>query len=280
MKNDLSSKKQDSRLLEARFKIQDTRFKNQEEGFELLESGNKTQEARLRKQDSRSKFQDTRFQKQDKEGSFFLSAKKSWFLILTSNIFQGSFILLMSCILLISCSNDEDNTIAPKPRSYFRLSFPEKKYITYDSVCPFTFEMPEYSHIDRDKNFGAEPCWLNLNFPTLNGTLHLSYKAVNGNIQEYLEDTYTLASKHQIKASGIEEQLISRDSNKVYGLIYEIKGNAASSIQFFLTDSTRHFIRGALYFNSVPNTDSIAPVLEFIKKDIFQMIATFKWKKL
>lgn len=243
MKIDLRSKKQDSRLLEAGFKIQDTRFKNQ-----------------------------------DIEVGFFLSAKKSWFLILTSNIFQGFLIFLISCFSLVSCNSDENDTIAPKPRSYFRLSFPEKKYITYDSVCPFTFEMPVYSHMDRDKNFGAEPCWLNLNFPTFNGTLHLSYKAVNGNIKEYLEDTYTLASKHQIKASGIEEQLISRDSNKVYGLIYEIKGNAASSIQFFLTDSTRHFIRGALYFNAVPNTDSIAPVLEYIKKDIYQMIATFKWK--
>lgn len=241
--------------------------------LKFLESGSKTQEAR-------NKTQEARLKKQDKEGSFFSNAKKSWFLILTSNIFLGSFIFLISCCSLLSCSSDEDDTIAPKPRSYFRLSFPEKKYTTYDSVCPFTFEMPVYSHIDRDKNFGAEPCWLNLNFPRFNGTLHLSYKAVNGNIKEYLEDTYTLASKHQIKASGIEEQLISRDSNKVYGLIYEIKGNAASSIQFFLTDSTRHFIRGALYFNAVPNTDSIAPVLEYIKKDIYQMIATFKWKKI
>lgn len=223
-------------------------------------------------QDSRCKIQEVRIKKQDKEVSFFSKVKKSWFLCL------ASWFLILTCVSLSSCSSDEDDTIAPKPRSYFRLSFPEKKYVTYDSVCPFTFEMPVYSQMDRDKNFGAEPCWLNLNFPTFNGTLHLSYKAVNGNIKEYLEDTYTLASKHQIKASGIEEQMISKDSNKVYGLIYEIKGNAASSIQFFLTDSTRHFIRGALYFNALPNSDSIAPVLEFIKKDIYQMIATFKWK--
>ncbi|MCE9540926.1 MAG: gliding motility lipoprotein GldD [Bacteroidetes bacterium] len=243
MKNDRGSKKPDSRLLEAGFKTQDSRG-----------------------------------EKQNKEGIFVLNVKKSLLFVLCSKICLPSFIFLISCVSLVSCSSDDDDTIAPKPRSYFRLSFPEKKYVTYDSVCPFTFEMPVYSHIDRDRNFRAEPCWLNLNFPTFNGTLHLSYKAVNGNIKEYLEDTYTLASKHQIKASGIEEQLISRDSNKVYGLIYEIKGNAASSIQFFLTDSTRHFIRGALYFNAIPNTDSIAPVLEFIKKDIYQMIATFKWK--
>lgn len=196
---------------------------------------------------------------------------------ITYNLFACA-LILMSCVFLSACGGDDDDTIAPKPRAYFRLSFPEKKYVKYDSICPFTFEMPAYSKMDNDHYPGAEPCWLNLNFPTFNGTLHLSYKPVNGNIKGYLEDTYTLASKHQIKASGIEEQMISKDSNKVYGLIYDIEGNAASSIQFFLTDSTKHFIRGALYFNAVPNTDSISPVVNFIKEDIYHMIGTFKWK--
>ena len=233
--------------------------------FKLLES-------KIIYQEQRIKIQESRYKNQNKELIFYSTAKKSSLLNFAASL------LLLTCVSLVSCGNDDDETIAPKPRSYFRLSFPEKKYVTYDSVCPFTFERPVYSRIDKDKNFGAEPCWLNLDFPTFNGTLHLSYKAVNGNIKDYLEDTYTLVSKHQIKAAGIEEQIISRDSSKVYGLIYEIKGNAASSIQFFLTDSTRHFIRGALYFNAIPNTDSIAPVLEFIKKDIHQMIETFEWK--
>jgi gliding motility-associated lipoprotein GldD len=179
---------------------------------------------------------------------------------------------------LSSCGDDDENTIAPKPRAYYRLTFPEKKYVEYDSTCPFKFQIPVYSKVSRDTHTGAEPCWLNLDFPSLNATLHLSYKAVNNNLNAYMEDTYTLASKHQIKASGIEEQLISKDSNKVYGLLYEIGGNAASSIQFFLTDSSKHFLRGALYFNSVPNTDSIKPALEFVRKDIYRMIETFQWK--
>ena len=188
-------------------------------------------------------------------------------------------LLLASCLSLSSCGpDDDDETIAPKPRAYFRLSLPEKKYVKYDSTCPFTFEMPVYAKMGKDDNSGAEPCWLNLNFPSLNGTLHLSYKEVNGNINAYLEDTYTLASKHTVKASGIEEQVIIRDSSKVYGLIYNIGGNAASSVQFFLTDSTNHFLRGALYFNSVPNTDSIKPVVDFVRKDILHMIGTFEWK--
>ena len=190
---------------------------------------------------------------------------------------QSCFLILISCFFIVSCAGDDD-TIAPKPRAYFRLNFPEKKYVKYDSACPFTFERPVYSQMDKDQNPGAEPCWLNLNFPTFNGTLHLSYKAVNGNIQQYLEDTYLLASKHQIKASGIEEKLIVRDSSHIYGLIYEIEGNAASALQFYLTDSTKHFIRGALYFNEVPNIDSIAPVIEFLKKDVYHMINTFDWK--
>lgn len=199
------------------------------------------------------------------------------FRILRKNFIVFFCLLPIACCLL-SCGGDDDETIAPKPRAYFRLAFPEKKYVSYDSVCPFTFDVPVYSKIEKDKNYRAEPCWLNMEFPTLNGTLHLTYHPLHGDINEYLEETNELASKHQIKASGIEEKLVSKDSSKVYGLIYEIGGNAASSIQFFLTDSTNHFIRGALYFNAAPNTDSIAPVVDFVRKDIYHMIETFEWK--
>jgi gliding motility-associated lipoprotein GldD len=182
-------------------------------------------------------------------------------------------------ILLCACGSDEDEVIAPKPRAYFRLTFPKKEYMNYDNgECPFSFEIPTYSKMNADKEARAEPCWLNLDFPSFNGRLHLSYKPVNGNVDGYLEQTYSMAAKHQIKASGIEEQLVSRTSSHVYGLIYNIQGNAASSIQFFLTDSVHHFIRGAFYFNAVPNTDSTKPVVEFIQKDILHMIETFQWK--
>lgn len=179
---------------------------------------------------------------------------------------------------LSACGGDDEETIAPKPRAYFRLAFPEKKYVKYDSVCPFTFEMPVYASMDNDKNAGAEPCWINFNFPTLHATVHLSYEPINNNLDKYLDNTYVLVAKHTIKASGINEEVVSRDSAKVYGLIYNIGGNAASQIQFFLTDSTENFIRGALYFNAVPNTDSVHPAMEFIKEDIYHMIETFQWK--
>jgi gliding motility-associated lipoprotein GldD len=181
-------------------------------------------------------------------------------------------------ILLSSCGSDDDSTIAPKPRAYFRLTFPEKKYTQYDSSCPFKFEIPVYSKVEKNNYKDAEPCWLDLNFPTLNATIHLTYKDINGNLKDYLENTYTYVSKHEIKSSGIKEEVISKDSAKVYGIIYDIGGNAASSVQFFLTDSITHFIRGALYFNAVPNTDSIKPAVDFIKKDIYRLVQTFEWK--
>lgn len=187
-------------------------------------------------------------------------------------------LLLPSCLLFQSCDGD-DEVITPKPRTYFRLTFPEKQYVKYSGDCPFSCEIPSYSKMNIDTEATAEPCWLNLDFPNFRGRLHLSYKPVNGNINSYLEQTYTMTSRHQIKASGIEEQLISKDAAHVYGLIYNVEGNAASSLQFFLTDSTRHFIRGALYFYAVPNTDSIKPVVEFIQKDIQHMIETFEWKE-
>jgi gliding motility-associated lipoprotein GldD len=196
------------------------------------------------------------------------------------SVLRSPFSILLVCVVccLSACGEDEDNTIAPKPRAYFRMSFPEKKYVTYDSSCPFRFELPSYAKIENDKGSRTEPCWLNYNIPSLAATIHLTYKTIDGNLAGYLENTYEYVSKHQMKASGIQEEIVQKDSKKVYGIIYNIGGNAASPVQFFLTDSTKHFLRGSLYFYAVPNTDSIQPSLEFIKKDIYKMIETFEWK--
>ena len=188
-------------------------------------------------------------------------------------------LILISCIFLPSCGSDDDDAIVPKPHAYFRLKYPEKKYVMYsDSLYPFTFEIPEYSKMEIRKGPDAKTGWLNLNFPSFNGTINFTYKYVDGDLEDNLKETYDYVNKHQVKASGIQEKVVSIDSVKVYGLIYEIGGNAASSIQFFLTDSTKNFIRGALYFNAVPNTDSIAPVVEYVRQDIYHLINTFKWK--
>lgn len=177
----------------------------------------------------------------------------------------------------VSC-DDEEEIFSPKPRGYFRINFPEKKYRLYDSICPYTFEIPIYATMNQDKHNGAEPCWLNLEFPKYRATVHLSYKVVNNDIGKYLEDAHQFANKHQVKATGLDEIAVLRDSAKVYGLVFDIAGNTASAVQFYLTDSTQHFLRGALYFNSIPNIDSLRIVVDFIKKDILHLINTTTWK--
>lgn len=186
-------------------------------------------------------------------------------------------LLLISFFVLASCDEDEE-VFSPKPRGYMRLEFPEKKYMNYDSTCPFAFQIPVYSFIKKDEYAGADPCWLNIEFPKFKATLHLSYKVVNNDLEKYLKDSHEFANKHQVKATGVDEIVIVRDTAKVYGLLFDIGGNTASSIQFYLTDSTKHFIRGALYLNSVPNIDSSKIVVDFIKKDVLHLINTARWK--
>ena len=179
-----------------------------------------------------------------------------------------------------SCEDDEDKIYSPKPRGYFRIDFPEKNYRIFDSICPYTFEIPVYSRIVQDKHKGAEPCWLNLEFPQFKATIHLSYKAITSDstLNRFLEDSRDFAVRHQIKATGLEESVVIRDSAKVYGLVYDIAGNTASSVQFYLTDSTKHCLRGSLYFNTVTNIDSLKIVIDFIRQDIIRMVQTCKWK--
>lgn len=191
---------------------------------------------------------------------------------------EGEFpFLLMVCMLLLivtSCNND----YIPKPRGYFRIDFPEKKYTSYTKpACDFSMEIPAYSIVVPDKANLSEPCWINIVFPDQNGTIHLSYKNLSNNLVEYTEDSRSFAYKHTVKADAIDEETVNYPEKKVYGIIYHIQGNAASSLQFYLTDSTTNFIRGALYFDAIPNKDSIAPVADFIKKDIVHLIETFYW---
>lgn len=182
-------------------------------------------------------------------------------------------------VVVTSCGDDDDEVFTPKPKAFFRIDFPEKKYVRYDSLCPFSFDYPEYALVEKDPDAMAEPCWLNISYPAFKAKIHLSYKPVQNNLSKILEQSRDLAVKHQIKASGMNEQPVLRDSAKVFGLLYDIEGNAASNVQFYLTDSTHHFIRGSLYFNVAPNIDSLKIVVDFIKKDIHQFIKGFQWKE-
>ncbi len=181
--------------------------------------------------------------------------------------------ILLTTIITLACN--EVNT--PKPRGYFRIDFPEKAYVRFDKEEPCSFEIPKYSFIEKDTVNNAESSWNNLVFAEFKGKLHLTYKPLNNDLDRYVEDSRTLVYKHTIKADAITEQVFIDKEKKIYGILYEIKGNAASPYQFFATDSTKHFIRGSFYFYVFPNKDSLAPVFEFIKPDIINLIETIEW---
>jgi len=190
---------------------------------------------------------------------------------------KTSLIFLILTILLVSC---RDNP-TPKPRAFFRIDFPEKEYQLFDSTFPYMFEYPVYSEITPDPHAPDQPYWINVEFPRWKGSLHLSYKKVNGNLLKYLEDARTLANKHISKASSIGHDLIVDRDRQLFGMEYNIYGiGVASPYQFFVTDSAAHFVRGALYFRVKPNNDSLAPVIDFLKEDINHLINSFQWKEI
>lgn len=186
------------------------------------------------------------------------------------------FILLISFFICISCDED-DPVYSPKPRGYCRIDFPKKEYKLFDTICPYKFEIPTYAKMIIPKE--GEACWYNLEFPAFHAAVHLSYKEINNDISRHLENSHYFANKHQVKATGLEETVVMKDSAGVYGLVFDIAGNTASSLQFYLTDSTKHFLRGSLYFNSIPNIDSLKIVVDFIREDVLHLINTTRWKK-
>jgi gliding motility-associated lipoprotein GldD len=184
-------------------------------------------------------------------------------------------------VFLIGITASCHDYYQPKPRGYFRIQLPKKEYVSIQKAYPYRFLIPIYSQLVKDKESGAEAYWTNLDFPYFKAKLHLSYKQVNHNLPALLEDVHKLVNKHIPKANAINEQVFINNEKKVYGVAYSIKGvDAASPYQFYLTDSTQHFLRGALYFHVRPNNDSLAPVIDFIQQDIQKLIESFEWKAL
>lgn len=196
-------------------------------------------------------------------------------------------LFIPALLCFAACNGNHD--YSPKPRGYFRIIFPQRAYQEYNGPYPFTFIYPKYAVIVRDtlptlqkkdKKLINMKYLLNMQFPQFNGTLHLSYETITSKrvFDELTEDARTFAFKHTVKATSIDQAVIHNPDRKIYGIYYTIDGNAASSIQFYITDSVKNYMRGALYFNTTPRLDSIQPVLSFVKKDIDTMIKTFRWK--
>jgi gliding motility-associated lipoprotein GldD len=192
-------------------------------------------------------------------------------------------IVIISAMIMTGCRE----VPVPKPKGYFRIDLPEKEYIVFkdtirqNGYLPLSFEYPVYGTISFDENVNPEPGWFNVDFPPYKARIYLTYKRINNDLEELMEQTYQMNVKNHIsKADAISEQVFSNPENRVYGILYDLKGNTATAVQFFVTDSVHHFFRGSLYFLSEPNPDSLAPVNQFFREDIVHMIETLKWKEI
>lgn len=187
-------------------------------------------------------------------------------------------LLFVGGLLLTGC---KQNTNTPKPKGYPRIDFPERGYQEFDSTCPFSFQYPSYATIVPNQSKDAQDCWINILYKPLGAKLYLSYQDFNNQQQlnTLKEDARTLVYKHTVKASQIKENQIKQDTQQVEGIFYELGGNAATAIQFYVTDTDQHYLRGSLYFEVEPNRDSLDPVIDYLKKDIVKMINTLEWKQ-
>ncbi len=190
-------------------------------------------------------------------------------------------LLAIACLFSATSCNSE---YTQKPRGYFTINLPVKKYQQFNEPgYPYTFEYPVYGSVVKDSLFFDEkaenPYWINIDYPTFNARMHFSYKDVGqNNFDSLVQDAFTLSYKqHTYKASAIEPEAFTTP-NGVDGVYFTLRGNAATTNQFFATDSTKHFLRGALYFNVAPNEDSLAPVNIFFREDLKHLINTLRWK--
>ncbi len=190
-----------------------------------------------------------------------------------------AYLSALVCLLALLLSCGRESVPVPKPRAYYRIDLPEAAYQKWDtSIYPYAFEYSTYAEVNPRED-ADEPYWINIHYPQWDVTLHVSYKSVHGNLEQYIEDARFFTTKQIPKAEDMMESEVYDTLARVYGKIYEISGiHVACPYQFWLTDKEKHFFRGALYFNTIPNNDSVAPVLQFVEKDMLHLIETFSWK--
>jgi len=192
---------------------------------------------------------------------------------------------ILSLLIFLGASYGCREVAVPKPRGHFRIDLPNRQYIQYNDQTgkngkiPLSFDYPAYGHLIFQEENGSNPGWFNIEFPFYKAKIYLTYKDVNNDLDSLMEQSYKLNVKYHItKADAINEQVFSNHENKVYGILYDLKGNTASAVEFYVTDSLRHYLRGSLYFAAEPNADSLAPVIDFFREDIIHLIETLKWK--
>lgn len=190
-------------------------------------------------------------------------------------------ILLLALGLCLGACGKASQDYVPKPKGYNRIDLPPHKYQPLQETHPYYFEHSVYTKIRPDSSHIAEPHWIHLIYPKFRADVQLTYKSVAQDPEffaEFIDDSHRLISKHQIKASAIGENIIKTPLGKT-AAVYELEGEVPSQFQFYISDSTKHFLRGALYFRTATKNDSLAPVIEYIKKDIVHLINTLEWQE-
>ena len=176
--------------------------------------------------------------------------------------------LYLTLILCISCKDE----VLPKPKGYLNLKYPKQTYKFIDLKRPYTFKVANNATVKDDKNN-----WVKIQYPALRASVDITYRPVENNLRLLLSESEKLVFEHTVKADKISSQNFTHPEKNMFGSMYQISGNSASQIQFHLTDSTKHFIKGSLFFYSKPNYDSILPAVNYIKKDILKLIETAEW---
>lgn len=188
--------------------------------------------------------------------------------------FKSSLILLVSVLFLsVSCSTKERPI--PKPPTYLELIFPERVYNSYTDECGYSYTKPGYFSV---KNSASSSCNRNIDFEGLNGTLFISRIDMDTSLAAYVNYSIDKVDEHKVKATAIFDTTFIHQEKRVFGTFFELQGNVASPFQFYVTDSTDRFINGVVYFNTRPNYDSIKPVLDFVKEDLYRFINTLEWE--
>lgn len=207
-----------------------------------------------------------------KESSLLFKCRLNFLWVVTAIAFS-------LCIMFLACNSG----YTPKPKGYYSIPFPEKKYQVFNQEgYPYSFEFPVYAQVVKDSTFFGEttenPWWININFPQFSGRIYVSYKAIGKNkFDTLVKQSFDLTGKHTSKAYSIEDTAIAT-ANGVHGVFFTVGGDVATASQFFLSDSTKHFLRGALYFDATPNADSLGIVNSFLLEDMRHLVNTFKWR--
>ncbi len=196
-----------------------------------------------------------------------------------SKITLKKIITVLAMGLLFACGG---NNYVPKPSGYNRIDLPEHEYVNLPDTFPYLFEYSKHAILLRDSSQYAERYWINIYYPQTDANIQITYKPIENKrerLEDFLGDAYKLTSKHQVKAFAIEERVVLTPRGHT-AVLEELSGEVPTQLQFFITDSTKNFIRAALYFKTATKNDSLKPIIDFVKEDIEHMISTFDWHKI